>query len=248
MPLYPNAIVMNYPARCWEIPFSGSCKQQSVTKPRLSAQGKTTDFAHVALENPVHDVATNRGTSSKNGCVAHLLAEFLAILLEFARLFAINGSHSIAGLADFERKVPITADMWRHSLRPLLFYDVDIAPGKDALESCSFISTSPPFKKYAVSLVDGGLLMSCSKFFSRAKKQLTVIVHMLGDLYPIALLQGQITSICWSIRIKSACKRENLWAGCIGRWRWSRDRERGVMTLLNVQIGIRRWLCRALDG
>lgn len=100
---------------------------------------------HVTLENPVDNVATNRGTSSENCCIAHLFAEFLAILLKFAWLLALDRSHRTARLADLQWHVSITAGVPWDGMGTLLFDDVDIASREDTLETCSFIPPSPPY-------------------------------------------------------------------------------------------------------
>ena len=52
------------------------------------------------LEDAIDNVAANCGPSSEDGCVANLLAKFLAILLELAVLFAFHGRRHAAALAD----------------------------------------------------------------------------------------------------------------------------------------------------
>src|SRR5271156_3586464 len=58
------------------------------------------------LENAVHNIAANGGASTKDGGIAHFLAEFFPILLEFAGFSAFCW-HGGAGLADSQRHVAV---------------------------------------------------------------------------------------------------------------------------------------------
>lgn len=50
----------------------------------VALSGYTLDGSPLS-EYAVDNVAADRGTGAEDGCVAHLLTELLAVLLEFAR-------------------------------------------------------------------------------------------------------------------------------------------------------------------
>jgi hypothetical protein len=58
------------------------------------------------LENAVYNIAANGSASTKDGSIAHFLAEFFPILLELAGLSAFCW-HSGAGLTDSQRHVAV---------------------------------------------------------------------------------------------------------------------------------------------
>jgi hypothetical protein len=117
-----------------------------------------------SLEDAVDDVATDGGTGAENSSVAHLLAEFLAVLFEFA-----GGSSGLraACVGYVQRHVAVAAgaglvrEWWS-----ALFVDyVYVGSREDAFETCSFVSPSPPWD--TVSWVKDGL-----------GDVLTVVVHV----------------------------------------------------------------------
>jgi hypothetical protein len=52
--------------------------------------------ATVALEDSIHNVATNCSTGTENRCIAHLLPELFTVFFKFAWLLALAGDHCTA--------------------------------------------------------------------------------------------------------------------------------------------------------
>jgi hypothetical protein len=77
------------------------------SEPEISLSDTTeASVARAKLENAVYDIAANGGASTKDGGIAHFLAEFFPILLQLAGLSAFCGRRR-AGLADSQRHVAV---------------------------------------------------------------------------------------------------------------------------------------------
>lgn len=97
--------------------------------------------------------------------ISHLLSKLLSMLLKLAGFPAIRRCSRRAGLADFERHVTVIRRLrsdWRSGR--LLVNHSHIAPGEDALEVGTLVSTTPPWR-----MSQWGVLFSSSlyKTYSR---------------------------------------------------------------------------------
>jgi hypothetical protein len=90
-------------------PFQSPCPiitNTIVQNPKSSLRHHRSIHSESQLENAVHNIAANGGASTKDGGIAHFLAEFFPILLEFAGFSAFCWCGG-ARLADSQRHVAV---------------------------------------------------------------------------------------------------------------------------------------------
>ena len=91
------------------MPFQSPCPiiiNTIVQNPKSLVRHHRSIRSESQLENAIYNIAANGGASTKDGGIAHFLAEFFAILLELAGFSAFCG-HSGAGLTDSQRHVAV---------------------------------------------------------------------------------------------------------------------------------------------
>jgi len=95
-----------------------------------------------SLENSVDNVAADGGSRAKDSSIAHLLAEFFALLFQFT-ILATLGTDSRTGLSELKRHIAIVGGSRDHGW-PFLFHNIDIATRENSFLVRAFVPTSPP--------------------------------------------------------------------------------------------------------
>ena len=94
-------------------------------------------------EYTIDYVASDCSASTKYSGIAHLLAEFLALLFQFA-IFPVGAGTFARSIGDGQRHVAVFVRRMGVGYRSLLVDHIDVATWENSLEACSFVATSPP--------------------------------------------------------------------------------------------------------